>query len=198
MTTENLKAVLTDEEIGRVRHVAMIAEGAKSENPKTFSGCIVSFFYHTVLEILSIIERLAREVVRLREDPLTVFTEPEETARLKDTIRELEAQVTALKKLDDDNNADSVRRLKQMEEDKRTIKELEADADEYKDVIKTANQTALDYMDKYKKAQAKLKAWEDAPMVEVSGQGLVDYTGDYALDGTYHLKPKGADDAQGN
>ena len=39
---------------------------------------------------------------------------------------ELEAQVTALKKLDDDNNADSVRRLKQMEEDKRTIKELQA------------------------------------------------------------------------
>ncbi|MCA9458468.1 MAG: hypothetical protein KC587_17505 [Nitrospira sp.] len=181
MTTENLKAVLTEED-------------RESFDKAAYPG-----------ELRPIIERLADEVVRLRKevgllreewnggeweghepfddyyiDALRDISKYKSKTSLvswyahmkreKDKrIQELEAQIRALKKLDDDNNADSVRRLKQMEEDKRTIKEL----------------------------QAKLKAWEDAPTITVmEGSFLAERW--LAKPGVYHVKPKEADDAQGN
>ena len=154
MTTENLKAVLTESDFIE-RLEAMENDLLAKANGDL--GDAMYYFAQVTNAAKNEISRLAAEVVRLREGPITVFTEPEETVRLKDAIRELEAKVAHLKKLDDDNNADSMRRLQQMERDKRTIKEL----------------------------QAKLKAWESAEVLEIRA-------------GTYHLKPREADDAQGN
>lgn len=177
MTTENLKAVLTEEEwevVGLVR-----------ENP----GHAVTHTY--VWETVDIISRLADELVRLR-DILSINPDGSEMS-----IRQMAEREGVDPEQYEKDARESAERLRKRMPDfieiancRSRIRELEAG-----DYMEGFEEGVSSCQERIRELEAKLRAWEDAPRVEVSGQALVDYTGDEASDGTYHLKPK---EAQGD